>query len=138
MKKAKRIDYYKVLECKSSATDHEIKKAYKKSAMKHHPDRHATASEEGKKLAEDNFKKIGEAYAVLSDPEKKQRYDSGVDIEDLEHGGHGGHGDVDPSDIFNMFFGGGGGGGGMGGQGRGRSHGHGGHRHQQQGGFHYG
>ena len=58
------------------------------------------------------FKDIGEAYAVLSDPRKKNRYDQGADIEDLDHdhgyGGHGGHG-VDPNDIFRMFFQGGGG-----------------------------
>lgn len=62
------------------------------------------------------FKDIGEAYAVLSDETKRQRYDSGVDIEDLDHGGGFGGGHGDPSDIFNMFFGGGGGMGGGGGQ----------------------
>lgn len=61
------------------------------------------------------FKDIGEAYAVLSDPKKKQRYDQGVDVEDLDNdfAGQSGFGG-DPHDIFRMFFGGGGGGGGGG------------------------
>lgn len=65
------------------------------------------------------FKDIGEAYAVLSDPKKKQRYDGGADIEDLNQDhGFSGHGGMDPNDIFRMFFSGGGGGmGGMGGGG---------------------
>jgi len=61
------------------------------------------------------FKDINEAYVILSDPDKKARYDSGVDVEDIEGGGGfpGGAG-VDPTDIFRMFFGGGGMSGGMG------------------------
>lgn len=55
------------------------------------------------------FKDINEAYSVLSDPQKKNRYDQGADIEELDNPGAGGfHGD--PNDIFRMFFGGGGGG----------------------------
>jgi DnaJ homolog subfamily C member 7 len=57
------------------------------------------------------FKDIGEAYSILSDPQKKMRYDQGADIEEIENGGAGGHGfHGDPNDIFQMFFGGGGGG----------------------------
>lgn len=61
------------------------------------------------------FKDIGEAYAVLSDPQKKRRYDSGEDLQDME----GGMPDVDVNQVFSMFFGGGGMGG-MGGMGGGR------------------
>ena len=62
------------------------------------------------------FKDIGEAYALLSDPQKRDSYDNGMDLEDIQNGGHGFHGGgVDPSEIFQMFFGSGGMGGGMGG-----------------------
>uniref|UniRef100_A0AAV1TWV0 J domain-containing protein n=1 Tax=Peronospora matthiolae TaxID=2874970 RepID=A0AAV1TWV0_9STRA len=122
IKKAKRKDYYKILNVAQNATDVEIKKSYKKMALKFHPDRHAGKSEEQKAEAEAAFKDVGEAYAVLSDAQKRQRYDSGVDLEDLDSdfgggGMGGGMGGVDPSQIFQMFFGGGGGGGGMGGMG---------------------
>lgn len=73
-------------------------------ALKWHPDKNI-----GNPEAEKMFKDVGEAYAILSDPQKKQRYDEGADIEDLENGGgFGGHG-VDPNDIFRMFFSQGGG-----------------------------
>jgi curved DNA-binding protein len=64
-------DYYKLLGLKKSATGEEIKKAYRKLAMKYHPD-HA----KGDKNAEEKFKKISEAYAVLSDKEKREQYDT--------------------------------------------------------------
>jgi curved DNA-binding protein len=64
-------DYYKILGVNRNATDSEIKKAYRKLAMKFHPD-HA----KGDKFAEEKFKKISEAYAVLSDKEKRQEYDT--------------------------------------------------------------
>ena len=63
-------DYYKILEVSKKASDKEIKKAYRKLAMKYHPD-HA----KGDKSAEDKFKQISEAYAVLSDKEKRRQYD---------------------------------------------------------------
>ena len=54
------------------------------------------------------FKEVGEAYSILSDPKKKQMYDDGHDIEEIEQGG-GGFGGMNPNDIFQMFFSGGGG-----------------------------
>ncbi|MGQ9813141.1 MAG: DnaJ C-terminal domain-containing protein [Dissulfurimicrobium sp.] len=64
-------DYYKILGVSKTATPDEIKKAFRKLAMKYHPDRN-----KGDKAAEERFKKINEAYAVLSDPEKRKQYDS--------------------------------------------------------------
>ena len=63
-------DYYKILGVEKTATQDEIKKAYRKLAMKHHPDRNA-----GKKSSEEKFKEITEANEVLSDPEKRKKYD---------------------------------------------------------------
>ena len=63
-------DYYKILETSKSASAGEIKKAYRKLALKYHPDHN-----KGDKSAEAKFKEISEAYAVLSDPEKKKQYD---------------------------------------------------------------
>ncbi len=65
-------DYYKTLGIEKSASAEDIKKAYRKLALKHHPDRNPT----DKKAAEEKFKKISEAYAVLSDAEKRQQYDN--------------------------------------------------------------
>jgi len=65
------MDYYKLLGVEKSASPEEIKKAYRKLALKYHPDRN-----KGNKEAEEQFKKISEAYAVLSDKEKRQQYDS--------------------------------------------------------------
>ena len=66
-------EYYKILEISENATPEEIKKAYRKAALKHHPDKNPNNREE----AEIKFKEINEAYSVLSDPEKRRRYDAG-------------------------------------------------------------
>ena len=63
-------DYYKTLGISKTASEAEIKKAYKKLAMQYHPDRNR-----GDKKAEERFKEVNEAYQVLSDPEKKKNYD---------------------------------------------------------------
>lgn len=86
------------------ASEDEIKKAYKRLALTHHPDRHASASEEDRKLHEKKFKEIGEAYEILSDPKKKARYDTGQDVTGTGEGFSG-----DPNDLFNAFFASGGG-----------------------------
>ena len=106
-------DYYEVLGVQKSASADEIKKAYRKAAMKYHPDRNP-----GDKEAEAKFKEAGEAYEVLSDDSKRQRYDQfGFAGVDPNYGGGGngpygagfsGFGDFgDLGDIFGEFFGGG-------------------------------
>lgn len=99
-------DYYEILGVKRDASEQELKKAYRQLALKHHPDRNP-----GSKPSEDKFKEINEAYEVLSDPPKRQRYDTyghaGVNTEGM--GGfdfnRGGFGDIF-GDIFEDFFGG--------------------------------
>lgn len=118
---AEKRDYYEVLGVSKSATPDEIKKAYRKLAMKYHPDRN---HEPG---AEDKFKEINEAYEVLSDEKKRATYDqfghAGMDGAFGQGGGFsGGFTDFsDLGDIFGSFFGGGFGGGGFGGGGSRRS-----------------
>ncbi|XP_025161527.1 dnaJ homolog subfamily C member 7 isoform X2 [Harpegnathos saltator] len=84
LKKSKRKDYYKILGIDKNASTDDIKKAYRKRAMVHHPDRHANATEGEKKEQEKKFKEVGEAYGILSDPKKRSRYDRGHDIDDNE------------------------------------------------------
>lgn len=104
-------DFYDVLGVSKGASDDEIKKAYRKMAMKHHPDRNPDSKEE----AEAKFKEINEANDILSNPEKRQAYDNyghaGVDPNRGAGGHHGGFADAF-GDIFGDIFGGGGGRGG--------------------------
>lgn len=110
-------DYYEVLGVDRNADDTTIKKAYRKLAMKYHPDRNPDNKE-----AEEKFKELGEAYEVLSDADKRAAYDR-MGHEAFKNGGMGGAGGAggfggftDPMDIFAQMFGGGFGGfGGMGG-----------------------
>ena len=112
---AEKRDYYEVLGVSKNASEDEIKRAYKKLARKYHPDMNP-----GDKEAEEKFKEVNEANEVLSNPEKKAKYDqfgfAGVDPNyGAGQGGYGGAGSFDfgdLGDIFGSFFGGGFGGGG--------------------------
>lgn len=121
LKRSKTKDYYKILGVARDCTEAEIKKAYRKESLIHHPDKGGD---------EEKFKLVAEAFAVLSDPQRRQRYDLGE--EDSEYGG--GSGGMDPHDIAELFaqFGGGMprgfGGGGFGGGGFHTFHNHGGDR----------
>ncbi|XP_052813465.1 dnaJ homolog subfamily C member 7-like [Mya arenaria] len=108
LKKSKRKDYYKILGVHKTASEDEIKKAYRKRALVHHPDRHSHDTPEKQKEEEVTFKEVGEAYSVLSDQKKRQRYDTGQDLEEMDGYGPGFH-DFDPNLIFQSFFSQGGG-----------------------------
>lgn len=111
-------DYYEVLGVSKTASDAEIKKAYKQMAIKYHPDRNP-----GDKEAEAKFKEAAEAYDVLRDPQKRARYDQFGHAGMSGAGGFGGGQEMNMEDIFSMFgdiFGGHGGFGGFGGFGGGR------------------
>lgn len=105
---AAKRDYYEVLGVSKDVSPEELKKAYRKLAVQHHPDKNP-----GDKTAEDKFKEIGEAYDILSDADKRAAYDRyGHAAFQGGMGGGGGGGFHDPFDIFREVFGGGGGGGG--------------------------
>ncbi len=116
-------DYYEILGLSKSATAAEIKKAYRKMAIKYHPDKNPDNKE-----AEEKFKKAAEAYEILSNADKKARYDQfGHSAFEGGAGGGFGGGGMNMEDIFSQFgdifggaFGGGFGGGGFGGGGRAR------------------
>ena len=98
-------DFYDVLGVNKSASPEELKSAYRKLAVKYHPDKNP-----GDKTAEDKFKEASEAYGILSDKEKKQNYDNfgHAAFENgggRQSGGFGGFGGADFSDIFEDFFG---------------------------------
>ncbi len=126
-------DYYEVLGVAKNATEQEIKAAYKKMAIKYHPDRQGDKSEAEKKEAEAKFKEAAEAYDVLHDPQKRQRYDQ-FGFAGVGGAAGGGYQNMSMDDIFSQFgdifsdlfgggasFGGGFGGfGGFGGGGRGQ------------------
>src|ERR1700733_11517084 len=96
-------DYYKILGVEKTASADEIKKAFRKLAVKHHPDKNA-----GNKAAEEKFKEINEANEVLSDKEKRKKYD---DLStNYQNHRQGGRRQGDYSDFFESIFGGSGGG----------------------------
>lgn len=95
---ADKRDYYEVLGVSKTASDAEIKSAYKKLAIKYHPDRNP-----GDKEAEEKFKEAAEAYDVLRDPQKRQRYDQFGHAGMGGAGGFGGGAGMNMDDIFSMF-----------------------------------
>jgi molecular chaperone DnaJ len=99
------LDYYEVLEVNKDSSGAELKKAYRKLAMKYHPDRNPDDKE-----AEDKFKVVNEAYQVLSDDEKRAIYDrygkAGLEGQGGSRGGFGGSNMDDIMDMFNSMFGG--------------------------------
>ncbi len=130
---AQKRDYYEVLGLQKGCSEDDIKQAYRKAALKWHPDRWVSGTDAEKKTAEEKFKEASEAYSVLSDSEKRQRYDqfgfAGVDGAAGGAGGFGGFGGFEGmgldellKNLFGGFggFGGGSGFGGFGGFGGGR------------------
>ncbi|KAL4239655.1 DnaJ (Hsp40) [Mactra antiquata] len=103
-------DYYEILGVEKDASEADMKKAYRKLALQMHPDKNKAPG------ATDAFKAIGNAFAVLSDPAKKKKYDVFGPEEGRSSGRNGGYeydyshgfeGDISPEELFNMFFGGG-------------------------------
>ena len=118
-KRAKKKDYYKILGVSKQAQEPEIRKAYKKLALKWHPDKH-NGSDDDRAKADKMFREINEAKDVLTDREMRDKYDNGMDLDQIKSGGGGGGmGGQDMNDIFQMFMGGGMGGGRRGGRGGG-------------------
>ncbi|KAJ7746729.1 hypothetical protein DFH07DRAFT_962814 [Mycena maculata] len=136
LKRSKTKDYYKILGVPRDCSEQEIKKGYRRESLKHHPDKGGD---------EEKFKLVVEANAVLSDPQRRERYDMGEDEDGMSDGSGmgGGMNGMDLSELFAQFHGGGGGfspGGGFGGGGfsggfSGGSHSHGGRSHSSSHGF---
>ncbi|XP_039630756.1 dnaJ homolog subfamily C member 18 [Polypterus senegalus] len=102
-------DYYEILGVSKDASDEDLKKAYRKLALKFHPDKNCAPG------ATDAFKAIGNAYGVLSNPEKRRRYDQFGDEHQMENTTHSAphhnfyqefEADITPEELFNVFFGG--------------------------------
>lgn len=93
---SERKDYYDILGVKKDASESEIKSAYRKAAVKWHPDKWVNGTEAEKKEAEEKFKEIGEAFDVLSDPQKRSQYDNGGRFE---------FGGFDPMEMFRRMGG---------------------------------
>jgi len=96
---ATKADYYELLGVSRTVTEEELKKSYRKAAMRYHPDKNP-----GDKAAEEKFKELSEAYSVLSDPEKRAQYDR-FGHAAFEQGGSGGFGGFDFSGNFEDLFG---------------------------------
>ena len=109
---SKKDELYTILDISNSATDDEIKKAYKKAALKHHPDRNPNNPD-----ATSKFQEVGKAFSTLGDPDKRKRYDQFGVIDGEDNGSGGMPPGFNPFDMFQSMFNGGGGGGGMGGMG---------------------
>lgn len=102
---ASKRDYYEVLGVGKNASPEELKAAYKRLALKHHPDRQAGKNDAEKKAAEESFKEINEAYSVLSDKEKRAQYDQfGFDSPSMGNGFS--SSGFNPFDFFKAHFGG--------------------------------
>lgn len=104
-------DYYNILGVDKKASDEEIKKAFRKQSLKWHPDKHVNDSEAQRKEAEEKFKEIAEAYGVLSDKEKRAKYDRFGSVDGPDLSGFGDFGGMDADTIINIFAGKGQGGG---------------------------
>lgn len=98
--------FYEILGVDKTATPEQIKKAYRKAAIKWHPDKFTNKPESERKEAEEMFKQLTEANEVLSDPDKRSRYDQYGDNWDKVDNGWGGSAGFDMGDIFGSFFGG--------------------------------
>jgi len=94
-KMAKRKDYYKILGVEKTAASHDIKQAFRKLAMKYHPDKVKTTDEKEKQKIHEMYLDINSAHETLSDPDKRAKYDRGEDLEER------------PQSNFHFNFGGG-------------------------------
>ena len=101
---SKKDELYTILDISKTATDDEIKKAYKKAALKHHPDRNPNNPD-----ATSKFQEVGKAFATLGDPDKRKRYDQFGVIDGEDTGGGGMPPGFNPFDMFQSMFNGGGG-----------------------------